>query len=308
MPLLFEQKRSKQQTYIEITGFEGRISFLTIPESIDGIPVRSIGKAAFAGRRDLEEVHLPKGIRMLCRNAFYNCPNLGKLTVYDEIEDYYDGVIRQCGSLSEIEVYLTRGDYSVVKEMLADNDRQLCFVLHLPPEGAQVQEEGGRRTVHLTFPAYVYDFVEDVEARVLHHKIEGAGYPYRECVTRKGIDYRSYDRLFVQVMQEDDSAAIEIAFGRLMYPYDLEKRAEAQYQAYLEKSAGVVLKELISSRETGRVLYLTEHCLIPKAALPEALQQSAEAKAAEVSALLLEYQNRHFPVAAGTDSFELEDW
>ena len=74
-----------------------------------------------------------------------------------------------------------------MKELLADTDRRLHF--RIEPCGLQ-----------LTFPAYVYNFVEDVEARVLHHKIEGSGYPYRECVTRKGVDLLAYDRLFAQVV------------------------------------------------------------------------------------------------------------
>lgn len=49
-----------------------------------------------------------------------------------------------------------------MKELLADTDRRLHF--RIEPCGLQ-----------LTFPAYVYNFVEDVEARVLHHKIEEAG-------------------------------------------------------------------------------------------------------------------------------------
>lgn len=103
------------------------------------------------------------------------------------MEDYYDGVIKQCHCLEEVKLTQLRGDYSVMKELLADTDRRLHF--RIEPCGLQ-----------LTFPAYVYNFVEDVEARVLHHKIEGSGYPYRECVTRKGVDLLAYDRLFSQVV------------------------------------------------------------------------------------------------------------
>ena len=40
----------------EITGYEGTLRSMSVPDEIEGLPVRSIGKHAFAGRRDLEEV------------------------------------------------------------------------------------------------------------------------------------------------------------------------------------------------------------------------------------------------------------
>lgn len=297
MPLKYEKKSAGKQSYIEITGFDGNPSFLTIPEMVDELPVQSIGKSAFAGRPDLQEVILPKGIRILCRNAFYNCPKLRHLCLFDGIEDYYDGVIRQCSSLNIIDVYLENGDYSIIKEMLSDNDRQLHFILHLP-----------QGNVHLFFPAYVYDFVEDVEARVLHHKIEGVGYPYRECVTRKGIDYRAYDRLFGQAVQEDRRAAMEIAFCRLLSPHELERQAMERYEHYLEQYAEAVLSELIQNRDLERITYMAEHCLIPKDALPEAMRLAAEVKEAVMSAIFMEYQKEHFGKTAQADDFLLDDW
>jgi len=182
------QYEIREKKYIEITGYEGEARHLVIPETIGGLPVHSIGKNAFSGREDLVSVELPQTIDTLGRYAFYNCKNLSALSLFDGVEDYYDGVIRQCQSLSDITLVQKRGSYSVMKELLADNDRTLHFTVE--PTG-----------LHLTFPAYVYDFVEDVEARVLHHKIEGSGYPYRECVTRKGVDLLAYDRPFYQGCQ-----------------------------------------------------------------------------------------------------------
>ncbi len=297
MPFKFEKQSDKGQPGIEITGFEGNLSFLTIPETIEGLPVRKIGKAAFAGRSDLQEVRLPESVRTLCRNAFYNCPKLKHITLHDGVEDYYDGVIRQCESLKTIDVFLENGDYSVVKEMLSDNDRQLHFVLHTAQEN-----------FHLLFPAYVYDFVEDVEARVLHHKIEGAGYPYRECVTRKGIDCRAYDRLFGQAVQENGRTAAEIAFCRLLFPHELEQAARERYESFLEKNAAAVLAMLIADGETERIGLMAERCLIPKEALPEAVRLASEKKEAQIGALLLDYQKEHFGRLIRTGDLELDDW
>ena len=281
--------------YIEITGYEGKVRHLAVPEQMEGLPVRTIGKSAFSGRQDLEEISLPASIDTLGRYAFYNCKNLESLSLYDGVEDYYDGVIKQCESLSRITLIQRQGNFSVMKELLADNDRTLHFVVE--PIG-----------LHLTFPAYVYDFVEDVEARVLHHKIEGSGYPYRECVTRKGGDLLAYDRLFNQVITDDYRAAIAVALDRLMYPIELEMGARENYEQYLEQNGASVTSELIEAQAVEELCYLCENCLISKEALEEALYLAAEKKQSAISAILMEYQREHFTGKVPVQALSLEDW
>lgn len=301
MSLIYEKKTDqKQQPCIEITGYEGKVSYLNIPEYLEETPVKSIGSGAFAGRNDLTFVQIPRTVEVLRRNSFYNCPNLKEISLFDRVEDYYDGVIRQCQSLTKITLFLTRNDFSVLKEMLSDNDRKLMFCL-----------KQGEEEYRFVFPAYVYDFVEDVEARVLHHKIEGCGYAYRECVTRKGVDCRAYDALFPRIAQEDYMTAADIAFTRLMYPRELEQKALELYEAFLEKISGAVLRELLINKDVERLAYLTEHCLIEEEALGEALLDSARYQAAELGAMLLEYQRKHFSKVKERrrgNSFSLEEW
>lgn len=286
-------RRGKE--YIEITGFEGNVRSLSIPEHIEELPVTDIGSNAFSGREDIEEVSLPETIDTLGRYAFYNCRNLRRLCLYDGVEDYYDGVIRQCQSLSEIRLLQQRNSYSVMKELLADNDRMLHFVVE--PVG-----------LHLTFPAYVYQFVEDVEARVLHHKIEGSGYPCRECVTRKGVDLLNYDRLFPQVITDDYQAAISIALDRLRYPLELEKRAEEAYGQYLEQNAQIVLQKLIPAGKVEEIRFLCDTLRIPQQELEPALELAAKQQKPEITAVLMEYQRKHFEKIKKAKALSLEDW
>ena len=290
-----KRKDRKGKEFIEITGFEGTVRCLSVPEEIEKLPVTAIGKSAFSGREDIEEVHLPETIETLGRYAFYNCKNFKKLCLYDGVEDYYDGVIRQCQSLSEIRLIQKKNSYSVMKELLADNDRMLHFVVE--PVG-----------LHLTFPPYVYQFVEDVEARVLHHKIEGSGYPCLECVTRKGVDLLSYDRLFSHVITDDYRAAIAIALDRLRYPVELESAAEEIYGQYLEENAGVVLQELIYAGKLEEVDYLCETLRIPEKELSPALELAAKEQKPEIVAVLMEYQRKHFEKTERAEKLSLEDW
>jgi hypothetical protein len=218
-----------------------------------------------------------------------------EIKLFDSVEDYYDGVVKQCKNLSKITLYLERGSYSVMKEILADYDRCLHFCVE--PVG-----------LYLTFPAYVYDFVEDVEARVLHHKITGSGYPYRECVTRKGVDLLSYDRLFSQVIADDYKAAIDIAFDRLLHPVELESAARERYEQYLEQTGQVVTELLIEEERVDELIYMTEACLIKREILDFAIEFSSHKKKSEITAVLMEYQRKHFTAKTKAQTFSLEDW
>ena len=296
MSYLYEHKKDRKgQEYIEITGYEGTIRHLSVPAIIEDLPVRSIGKSAFSGREDLFRVELPAPIDTLGRYVFYNCKNLRSISLHDGVEDYYDGVIKQCQSLSEITLHQERDSFSVMKELLADNDRRLTFTVE--PIG-----------LRLTFPAYVYDFVEDVEARVLHHKIEGSGYPYRECVTRKGVDLLMYDKLFSHVISDDYEAAIMVALNRLRYPIELEDTAKEQYAQYLEQNARVVLLKLIEQECDEEIRYLCEECLITKDALEDGLYEAADKKLSAITAILMEYQRQHFAAHQQAVKMTLDDW
>ena len=296
MSYLYEHKKNRKgQEYIEMIGYEGTIRHLSVPAIIEDLPVRSIGKSAFSGREDLLSVELPATIDTLGRYAFYNCKNLRSLSLYDQVEDYYDGVIKQCQSLSEITLQQERDSFSVMKELLADNDRRLTFTVK-------------PMNLRLTFPAYVYDFVEDVEARVLHHKIEGSGYPYRECVTRKGVDLLAYDKLFSHVISDDYEAAVMVALNRLRYPIELEDAAKEQYAQYLEQNARVVLLKLIGQEREEEIRYLCEECLITKDALEDGLYEAADKKLSAIAAILMEYQRQHFTAHRLVAKLTLDEW
>ena len=134
MPFTYDKIQYFREDCIEITGFDGTARSLTIPDRIDGLPVRSIGKHAFAGRKDLREVVLPPSVKRLSLFAFHNCAALRRMSLYDSVEDYYDGVIRQCTALEEIEIRLGGGSYALVKDMLSDNDHAMSFHLIMPEE------------------------------------------------------------------------------------------------------------------------------------------------------------------------------
>ncbi|MCR5670896.1 MAG: leucine-rich repeat domain-containing protein [Butyrivibrio sp.] len=239
----YEIKNDKKDghEYAEITGCVGETRDLCVPSEIDGCRVEALGNHSFSGRQDIYTVSIPESVRILYGFAFHNCRNLRKISLFDTIDDYYDGVCRQCDSLSEVEITLKRGWYEVVRNFLADNDKTLRFMLHTESEGSAC----------LTFPEYVYDFADNTMARTIQFSIAGSGYAYRECVDRRSINYREYDRLFDRAVIDGNAIPEDIALGRLFYPLELEDTYKEKYEQYVKKNSGSILKRFITEGADG---------------------------------------------------------
>ncbi|SEA23938.1 Leucine rich repeat-containing protein [Lachnospiraceae bacterium NK3A20] len=322
-------------TGIEITGYEGEIRALYLPEEIDGAPVRSIGKFAFDGRRDLGEVHLPGSLRTLGLFAFRNCISLRSMELYNTTEDYYDGVIRACTSLRDITVHCVLPDnYIIVRELLQDTDAALTFHLiredsqddsqktgafpnagtgeaarpagnrtgsgeDIPQTFRQMDENGNNeeqppRIIELTFPEYVSETNEDTMARAIHISIEGAGMAYRECVSKRSIDFAGYDRLLERLTEYDADTAADICLGRLRYPVALDPSARIRYEEYLRAHAGQVLIKVTREKRTDVVRFLAERALIPEEDIADAVAFASREENTEICGILMDYRHTHF--------------
>ena len=296
MPFTYEKIQYLGEDCIEITGFDGPVGSLTIPDRIGGLPVRSIGKHAFAGRKDLREAVLPPTIKRLRLFAFHNCTALSRMSLYDSIEDYYDGVIRQCTALEEITIRLGGESYAMIKDMLSDNDHAMSFHLLLPEE-----------EICLSFPEYALIASENTMARTIQFAYEGGGYAYRNCVRKKEIRYREYDRLFSFMERDDASFAAVIASDRLMFPHDLDEAAERHYTEFLRRNAAQALERFIRSGRIDRVRLITQRGLADAQASAEALRIASELGETAICAVLMESGRE----TAGKNrdlSLELEDW
>lgn len=275
---------------ITVTGYEGEISYLQIPEELEGLPVRRVGKSAFAKRKDLVYVRLPENLRTLERFAFYDCPLLERAVLGGGITDYYDGVFRQCGSLREVEINLSGGRFTVLKDLLADYDRTLRVQLRLADGEAC-----------LTFPDFLMVYDEDTFARAFHSHFEGWGYACRECVSRKGIDFRGYDRTFERISRTDIPLAAQIALDRLCRPYALEEKAGREYEEFLRREAGTVILQVVSSGREEWLRLLTDRQLLTQEAVRAGIQAaSAGGKTVFVTILM-----NSLPRSSGRTRFRL---
>jgi hypothetical protein len=61
---------------ITITGYTGPGGDVTIPDTINGLPVTSIGDSAFSNCTNLTSVSIPKSVTSIGDDAFHNCHRL----------------------------------------------------------------------------------------------------------------------------------------------------------------------------------------------------------------------------------------
>ena len=265
-----------EENEIIITGYEGDAAFLQVPDTMAGLPVRVIGKSAFSRRSDLRGIILPPSLRRLEKFAFYSCVNLEKVIFSGNIADYGDGVFRLCSSLHDIELNLSDGDLTVMREILADIDRVLHFRLHLPQGEAC-----------LTFPDYLMEYEEDTFARVIHSSIVGTGFTYRECVSRSGIDFRGYDRAFGRIRLSDFRLAAQIAMNRLLFPLSLEPGAEEEYASFLKSQAEEAVSLAVRSPDAGWLRMLAKRSLLTPRAVDSGILLASQLGRAEYVSVLM---------------------
>ena len=90
---------------VTITGCDKKASGeLTIPATIEGNPVTSIGRSAFTYNRRLTSITIPDGVTSIGDDAFSNCTSLTSITIGDGVTSIGDGVFAYCSSLTSITI------------------------------------------------------------------------------------------------------------------------------------------------------------------------------------------------------------
>ena len=133
-------------------------------------------------------------------------------------------------------------------------------------------------------------------ARAIHPRIEGCGYAFRECVTRREIDFFQYDRQFERAAAAEREVACRIAIGRLRSPYRLAEVRRKAYRDYLaaesEAAAELAFRDYEASRDRARLVatmtWLRREQLLSGEARCFALEEAGKAKLVELSAELLQ--------------------
>jgi hypothetical protein len=91
-------------TAVAITGYEGAGGAVTIPSTVGGKPVTSIGKGAFYGLTALTSVTIPSSVTRIGDTAFQGCIGLTSVTLPSKLTELGEGVFAGCEKLSAITI------------------------------------------------------------------------------------------------------------------------------------------------------------------------------------------------------------
>jgi len=87
---------------LEIAGYSGNETNLTLPGEMDGIAVTSIGKNAFRDNAALKSVTIPQGVTRISYGAFEKCANLAEINLPKGMTRIGDYAFMNCMSLTQI--------------------------------------------------------------------------------------------------------------------------------------------------------------------------------------------------------------
>jgi hypothetical protein len=89
---------------ITITGYTGPGGAVTIPSTINGLPVTSIGDWAFGGCNSLTSVTIPNSVTSIGDGAFFDCTSLTSVTIPDSVTSIGAGAFDSCYSLTSVTI------------------------------------------------------------------------------------------------------------------------------------------------------------------------------------------------------------
>jgi hypothetical protein len=133
----------------KITGYNGSDTNVTIPPTIDGVQVQSIGSTAFKENKQIISVTIGSNVTRIDGNAFLNCTKLTSVTIPGAVKEIWGSAFSGCTSLSKVSIStktVTWGDDNVFKGTKL-NDASKSALRNLGYEGAGV----GKGATGVTF-------------------------------------------------------------------------------------------------------------------------------------------------------------
>ena len=89
-------------TEVAITGYTAAGGAVTIPSSIGGLPVTSIGNNAFFNRSGLTSVTIPNSVTSIGYNAFSYCSGLTSVTIPNSVTSIGNSAFYGCSALTSV--------------------------------------------------------------------------------------------------------------------------------------------------------------------------------------------------------------
>ena len=290
-----------------------------LPETLWGLPVRSLGDRAMApgtreedgeevlllcggkdaedwDNRHLEELTLPDTLEQVGNFAFFRCERLRLLRLRDTVAHWGGSTLMNCRSLDTIDLTVTDPAQETLAYFAGELSGELDVTLHMPDGDS----------FRLIFPEYMEIYEENCPAHMFNYSITGAGYPYHHIFRHKQLHLQDYDNLYAAYLKMDCDpvCALKLAFCRLRWPRELNAAAAARYRAHLRDHADAALEWGLTQEDPGDLAFLLSLTEPDREALARTLDQARRLGKAQAVALLLEEQHRRFP-AGRTRRFAL---
>ena len=298
---------------VEILRCYGSDPRIVLPGQIDGRTVTAVAAYAFSDRKTSEEaevleyetedhrlfregerllvgelverVELPDTVERIGRYIFYGCRNLRALRFSDRLRDIGSGAFTGCRGLRRLDVELTKGKKTCVKEILGDLWQRID--VRFRRNGAEAK---------LVFPEHYEEAVENTPARILFTQHHGSGNNYRQCFYDREMDFRKYDSLFYLARaQEKTGVLTDLVFARLMGPEELTKEAEAGYERFVREREEEILSVLTDRGDMEKLREISSRSLWEREALEHAIGYASEQKQGEVLSFLMNEKQKFFP-------------
>src|SRR6266436_2482748 len=87
---------------ITITGYTGPGGVVTIPDTINGYPVTSIGDAAFYYGSTVTSVTIPTSVTSIGGSAFFFCTSLTSVTIPNSVTSIGNDTFYYCTNLTSV--------------------------------------------------------------------------------------------------------------------------------------------------------------------------------------------------------------
>ncbi len=132
---------------VEIKAYLGEAQVLLIPDTLDGIPVSSIGMDALCACRSLNDVTIAEGIVSIGHRAFANCSYMNSITIPDTVTEIGEDPFKDCSSLQKIDVAPGNPCCATRDGVLfsISGERLICCPAALPMEEYSIPE--GTQTI-----------------------------------------------------------------------------------------------------------------------------------------------------------------
>jgi hypothetical protein len=112
---------------ITITGYYGPGGAVTIPYTINGLPVTSIGDSAFVSCTSLTSVTIPASVTSIGFGAFNSCTSLTSVTIPASVTSIGDAAFAGCLSLAAITVDVLNPAYISVDGVLFNRSQTILI-------------------------------------------------------------------------------------------------------------------------------------------------------------------------------------